>query len=149
MYLLLAECLNEVGGPSQTDSKGKNAYSYLDEIRARSGMEGVVDSYRKYAKNELKNKPASQEGLRQIIRRERINELAFEGSFYYDIRRWLMAEEYYNQSMLGWNYKGETKGEFYSLALVAQPTFTMRDYLMPIKTSTLLQNKNLKQNPGW
>lgn len=149
MYLLLAECLNEVGGPSQTDSKGKDAYSYLDEIRARSGMEGVVDSYRKYAKNELKNKPGSQEGLRQIIRRERINELAFEGSFYYDVRRWLMAEDYYNQSMLGWNYKGETKGEFYSLALVAQPTFTMRDYLMPIKTSTLLQNKNLKQNPGW
>lgn len=149
MYLLLAECLNEVDGPSKMDSKGRNAYSYLDEIRARSGMEGVVKSYREHAKDQLKNKPTSQEGLRQIIRRERINELAFEGSFYYDMRRWLMAEDYYNKSMLGWNYKGATKGEFYSLALVAQPKFTMRDYLMPIKTSTLLQNKNLKQNPGW
>lgn len=149
MYLLLAECLNEVGGPAQTDSQGKDACFYLDIIRARSGMEGVVDSYSKYAKSGLANKPASQEGLRQIIRRERINELAFEGSFYYDMRRWLMAEDFYNQSTLGWNYKGTTKNEFYSLAIVAQPKFTMRDYLMPIKTSTLLQNKNLVQNPGW
>lgn len=149
MYLLLAEALNEVGGPGQTDSKGKTAADYLDEIRARSGMKGVVESYQKHAKPEFRNKPASQEGMREIIRRERINELAFEGSFYYDVRRWLMGENFLSQPTKGWNYKGVNEVEFYTPIILAQPKFTMRDYLMPIRTATLLQDKNLVQNPGW
>src|SRR5690606_18316630 len=36
MYLLLAESLNEVGGPGKTDSQGQNAFYYLDKIRERS-----------------------------------------------------------------------------------------------------------------
>ncbi|MGQ7871169.1 RagB/SusD family nutrient uptake outer membrane protein [Sunxiuqinia sp. sy24] len=149
LYLLLAECLNEVGGPTKTDSQGKNAYAYLDEIRARVGMEGVVESWRNYATAEYKNKPASQEGLRDIIRQERINELAFEGAYYYDVRRWLMAEDLLNRPVTGWNTNGKTKEEFYSVTVLAQPRFSMKDYLMPIKTNTLLQNPNLVQNPGW
>lgn len=149
MYLLLAEALNEVGGPTQVDSQGNNAAFYLDQIRARSRMKGVVESYRNHAKPELKNKPASQEGLREIIRRERINELAFEGSFYYDVRRWLMAEDFLNQPTKGWNYLGTTETEFYTPIILAQPKFSMRDYLLPIRTSTLLQDKELVQNPGW
>lgn len=149
MYLMLAESLNEVGGPTQTDSKGKTAADYIDEIRARSGMKGVAESYRQHAKAEFKNKPASQEGLREIIRRERINELAFEGWFYYDVRRWLMAESFLSQPTKGWNYKGVNEVEFYTPIILAQPKFTMRDYLMPIRTATLLQDKNLVQNPGW
>jgi hypothetical protein len=27
--------------------------------------------------------------------------------------------------------------------------FTMKDYLWPIKVSTLINNSNLVQNPGW
>ncbi|TYP88212.1 putative outer membrane starch-binding protein [Sphingobacterium allocomposti] len=149
MYLLLAECLNEVDGPNTTDSQGNNAYHYLDAIRARSGMEGVVESWQKYASGPYKSKPDNQNGLRQIIRQERINELAFEGHYYYDVRRWLMAEEVYNQPILGWNKEGENKADFYVLKVLVQPRFSMRDYLMPIKTNTLLQNRNLIQNPGW
>lgn len=149
MYLLLAEALNEVGGPSQTDSQGSTCATYLDMIRARSGMKGVIESYQNHAKSEFKNKPASQEGMRDIIRRERINELAFEGSFYYDVRRWLMGENFLSQPTKGWNYNGTNEIEFYTPIILAQPKFTMRDYLMPIRTSTLLQNKNLVQNPGW
>ncbi|MFV0483650.1 MAG: RagB/SusD family nutrient uptake outer membrane protein [Bacteroidales bacterium] len=149
MYLLLAECLNEAGGPSKTDSKGRNACSYLDEIRARVGLGGVVESWRDHASSEYKNKPASQNGLRDIIRQERMNELAFEGSFYYDVRRWLIAEDLLNRTVTGWNMNGETKNEFYSIAVIEQPRFSMKDYLMPIKTSTILQNPNLVQNPGW
>src|SRR5690606_17293463 len=88
MYLLLAECLNEVGGPTKTDANGQNALYYLDIIRARSGMEGVVDSWNKYALSQYKSKPNDVNGLRDIIRQERLNELAFEGHFYYDVRRW-------------------------------------------------------------
>ena len=90
MYLLLAECLNEVGGPAQTTS-GKNAYYYLDLIRARVGLEGVVDSWANYATPAYKSAPNDKNGLRDIIRRERLNELAFEGARFYDTRRWLTA----------------------------------------------------------
>src|SRR5690606_30298885 len=57
LYLLLAESLNEVGGPGYTDSQGKNAIYYLDIIRGRSGMEGVVESWANYALPPYKNKP--------------------------------------------------------------------------------------------
>ena len=147
--MLLAEALNEVGGPTQTDSQGKNATYYVDLIRERSGMEGVVTSYQKYAIASYKNKPSDRNGLRDIIRQERINELAFEGHFYYDVRRWLLAEDIFNQPILGWNKDGENKNDFYNIRVLLQPRFSMKDYLMPISTNTLLQNKNLVQNPGW
>lgn len=149
MYLLLSECLNEVGGPTQTDSQGHNAFYYLDIIRARVGMEGVVQSWSKYASPRFKSKPETANGLRQIIRRERLNELAFEGHFYYDVRRWSLAEEMFNKPILGWNKDGENKADFYNVRVLLQPRFSMKDYLMPIRTNTLLQNKSLVQNPGW
>lgn len=149
IYLLLAECLNEVGGPTKTDSRGNNAYHYLDIIRARSGMEGVVESWSKYASPQFKSKPNDQTGLRQIIQQERINELAFEGHYFYDVRRWMTAEQIYNRPIIGWNKEGENKRDFYVTKVLLQPRFSMKDYLMPIATNTLLQNNNLVQNPGW
>ncbi len=149
LHLLLAESLNEAGGPGKTDSQGHNAVYYLDQIRKRAGMEGVVESWQKYAQSKFKTKPNSMNGLRDIIRRERINELAFEGHFYYDVRRWLMAESMFNQPILGWNQYGENKKDFYNIRVLLQPRFSMKDYLMPIRTNTLLQNGNLVQNPGW
>lgn len=149
IYLLLSECLNEVGGPTKTDSKGNNAYFYLDQIRARSGMEGVVESWNKYALDRYKTKPNDANGLRDIIRQERMNELAFEGHFYYDVRRWMLAEEMFNKPILGWNKDGENKRDFYNIRVLLIPRFSMKDYLMPIRTNSLLQNPNLVQNPGW
>mgnify|MGYP000860154247 FL=1 len=149
IYLLLSECLNEVGGPTKTDSKGNNAYFYLDQIRARSGMEGVVESWNKYALDRYKTKPNDANGLRDIIRQERMNELAFEGHFYYDVRRWMLAEEMFNKPILGWNKDGENKRDFYNIRVLLVPRFSMKDYLMPIRTNSLLQNPNLVQNPGW
>lgn len=149
MYLLLAECLNEVNGPNAVDSKGNNAYYYLNIIRERSGMEGVVESWSQYASPQYKSKPTNQVGLRQIIQQERTNELAFEGHYYYDVRRWMTAEQIYNRPIMGWNKEGENKRDFYVLKVLLQPRFSMKDYLMPIAANTLLQNRNLMQNPGW
>lgn len=149
LYLLLAECLNEVGGPTQTDSKGNDAYYYLDIIRERSGMKGVVESWNNYALNQYKNKPGDTNGLRSIIRQERLNELAFEGQYYYDIRRWLLAENLLSQPLYGWNKEGANKQDFFNRQVLLIPRFTMKDYLMPIRNAALLQNPNLVQNPGW
>src|SRR5690606_15571205 len=149
LYLILAESLNEVGGPTQADSKGNNAVHYLDIIRARSGMKGVVESWSQHALPTYQTKPNDVNGLRDIIRQERMNELAFEGHSSSDVRRWLMAEELFNKPILGWNKEGENKADFYNVRVLLQPRFSMRDYLMPIATNTLLANKNLVQNPGW
>lgn len=149
IYLLLAEALNEAGGPSKTDSQGHNAVFYLDMIRNRAGLKGVVESWNRYASAAYKSKPADISGLREIIRQERMNELAFEGHYYYDVRRWLIAERLFNKPVLGWNKEGENKKDFYNIRVLLQPRFSMKDYLMPIATNTLLQNKNLVQNPGW
>jgi hypothetical protein len=149
IYLLLAEALNEAGGPAKSDSQGHNALFYLDMIRNRAGLKGVVESWSRYASASYKSKPNETNGLRDIIRQERINELAFEGHYYYDVRRWLMAERLFNKPILGWNKEGENKKDFYNIRVLLQPRFSMKDYLMPIATNTLLQNKNLVQNPGW
>jgi hypothetical protein len=145
LYLMYAEALNETEA-----SPTAEVYKYIDAVRARTGLEGVVKSWNDYAITSLKNKPATKEGMRDIIRRERLNELAFEGARYWDIRRWKTAEEIYNkQPIVGLNVRGTTFDEFYTLTTLFTQKFTKKDYLFPIKESTLLSNSNLVQNPGW
>src|SRR5690606_3451848 len=79
VYLLYAEALNEVDGPSS------EVYRWIDMIRERAGLDGVVESWADHSNNP--SKPASQEGLREIIHQERLIELAFEGQRFWDLRR--------------------------------------------------------------
>jgi hypothetical protein len=147
LYLLYAETLNEAGGATPD----ADVYKYIDIIRARTGLEGVKDSWAKYAIASAKTKPLTQEGMREIIHRERLNELAFEGSRFWDLRRWKLAEEYINGRVIkGFNVFATTPSEFYgSLDNVYTLKFEKKDYLWPIRQSVLLNNQNLVQNPGW
>ncbi|MEA4917210.1 RagB/SusD family nutrient uptake outer membrane protein [Proteiniphilum sp.] len=142
LYLMYAEALNEVEGPSE------EIYYYLDLIRKRAGLEGVKESWLKYSS--IPNKPDTKEGLRQIIHRERMIELAFEGKRFWDLRRWKEISELNNQPR-GWNIMGETPEDFYQIVTVAKVPvkFTIKDYFWPIKESNLSVNKNLIQNYGW
>lgn len=140
VYLMYAEALNETMA-----SPNKNVYEYIDLVRERAGLEGVVDSWRLYSKNPTK--PASKEGMRDIIRKERLNELALEGKRFWDLRRWKTPLA---STVKGWNVKGKTPAEFYrETVLFERPNYYFRDYLWPLKISTVLQNSNLEQNPGW
>ncbi len=142
LYLMYAEALNEINGPTD------EIFSYLDLIRARVGLEGVRDSWRKYSSNP--NKPDTKEGLRKIIHQERTIELAFEGKRFWDLRRWKEIDVL-NDQPRGWNIMGESTEDFYRVTLVAQVPvkFTVKDYFWPIKESNLTVNKNLLQNYGW
>ncbi|WP_236974584.1 RagB/SusD family nutrient uptake outer membrane protein [Membranihabitans maritimus] len=87
-YLNYAEALNEAnGGPTP------EAYEAVNKIRNRSGMpdlpEGLI-----------------QEEFRQRVRNERAVELFFEDHRFWDIRRWLIAEE-----------EGVMQGDFYGLKI--------------------------------
>lgn len=142
LYLMYAEALNEATGPSD------EVYNYLDRVRERAGLEGVIESWSNYSIKP--DKPNSKSGLREIIHNERNIELAFEGKRFWDIRRWKKIEEF-NEQPQGWNIAGETHEDFYKPTVVAREPiqFTVKDYFMPIKEFDLTVNSNLIQNYGW
>ena len=143
LWLLYAECLNEVGGP------GAEAYQYIDMVRARAGLPGVQASWATYSNNP--NKPATKEGLRQIIHQERRIELAFEGQAGWDLRRWKELQNVLSGPIQGWNTgkNDRTILSYYQLINYYQPVFGLRNYIYPIQTYDLLINPNLVQSLYW
>jgi len=141
LWLLYAECQNEVNGPSAT------AYQYIDSVRARAGLPGVVASWAQYSNNP--GKPASQAGLRAIIHQERRIELAFEGQAGWDLRRWKELQGVMSGPMQGWNVFNKTVQGFYQVTNVFQPLFGLKDYFVPLQTYDLTVDPNLVQNLYW
>ncbi len=142
LYLMYAEALNEYKA-----SPDAEVYEYIDRVRDRTGLDGVVESWSNHSL--MPDKPLSKEGMRDIIRRERMNELAFEGVRFWDLRRWKLLEEHMNQPIRGLNVLGETTETFYQVQEIATPAFEKKDYLWPIRQGNLLTNEKLIQNSGW
>jgi len=143
LYLLYAEALNEMSGPSET------VYGYIDSIRIRAGIPPIREAYANAAQA-FRNKPYNQEGLREIIKHERTIELSFEGERFWDLRRWKDASQYFSESIRGWNYQGTTDLSYYNIVTyLDNRTYNQKHYLWPLKISTLTVNSNLVQNPGW
>jgi hypothetical protein len=136
LYLMYAEALNEYKAQPDTE-----VYEYIDSVRIRSGLEGVVASWSKYAIQPTK--PSTQAGMREIIHRERLNELVFEGARFWDLKRWKEAQKY----MDGVKLRGITAS--YDVVDLFTQSYSLKDYFWPIKTSTLTRNANLLQSPGW
>lgn len=143
LYLLYAEALNEV-----KDAPDSEVYEWIDKIRERAGLEGVVDSWKNHSS--IPGKPSSKEGMRDIIKRERLNELAFEGQRFFDLRRWKDALRYMNEPVQGWDYTAIDIEVYYNVTTyLKNREYSTKDYLWPLRTSTLTKNPNLVQNPGW
>ncbi|WP_298714358.1 RagB/SusD family nutrient uptake outer membrane protein [Chitinophaga sp.] len=141
LYLLYAEALNEVNGPNPT------SIEYVDYIRTRAGIPGVVEAWTNWSR--VPNKFTTKEGLRQIIQQERLNELAFEGHRFWDLRRWKRSIDELNKPIMGWDMVQEKPEFYYRPRLLYRQSFQMRDYLWPLHENDLLVNENLVQNPGW
>lgn len=141
LYLLYAEAANELNGP------GADAYTYLNKVRERAGLPTVQEAWSNFS-----NRPAkftTKDGLREIIQRERSIELAFEGSRYWDLRRWKKAVDELNKPVSGWDILQSDPVTYYRPRVLLQQTFQTREYLWPIKLNDILVNPNLVQNPGW
>lgn len=93
----------------------------------------------------------SQDALRQVIRRERRSELAFEGLRVFDIRRWQIADQVLNEPVKGIKVSGQFPQDENGYLIVEQRTFqTPKHYLWPIPQFEIDQNNNLNpNNPGW
>jgi len=142
LYLLFAEAENEVNGGSSL------AIQYLDKVRERAGLKGVVESWTKYSNNPVKY--STKEGLRAIIHRERTIELMFEGQRFWDLRRWKEAPEVLNQNITGWNLEGSAPADYYQETYIyGQKFISPRDYFWPIGNYDTRRNPKLVENLGW
>ena len=144
LYLNYAESINEISGPSE------EAYNALNTIRERAGIPNVETSWSNPVIALNLNKHTSQDGLRDIIRQERLIELSFEGNRYNDLRRWKLAHEYFNSPVHGWSVDESTTDNYYNITQVGVRSFNYpRDYFHPISINEITINPNLIQNPGW
>ncbi len=141
LYLYYAEALNEVNGPST------EVYSFIDLVRTRAGLKGVVESWQSFSSNPLK--PATKTGLREIIKRERTCEFALEGIRYWDLLRWKDAVAEFNTAITGWNINQSADNAYYRTTLFYTRSFTERDYFTPISLNERRRNPNLVQSAGW
>lgn len=96
--------------------------------------------------------------LRDIVRNERLCELAFEGTRYYDLLRWKNADEMLNQNFYGMkltddpgSYDGKyvINDEGYLFSCKKIWDFEAHDYSWPIPQTELDINENLEQNTGY
>lgn len=131
-YLNYAEALNEIDGDATEITAALNA------VRTRAGLPAV--SY------------TGTDHMRELIRRERTVEFAFEQHRFFDLRRWKTAGE-----------EGNMKGDIYTLKLygtnsvqdatyrlekIADRVWEDKMYLYPFRQGEVNLGY-IVQNPGW
>ncbi|MEO7523888.1 MAG: RagB/SusD family nutrient uptake outer membrane protein [Ferruginibacter sp.] len=140
VLLNYAEAQNEAAGPDAS------VYAALDQVRTRAGVPTFTQVYPN----------VSQAEMRQLIRRERRVEVAFEGKRYFDLLRWKIAEVNLNHVMHGTKVTPAAGGGYtYQLINAIPPGSPQwsfdpsKNYVLPIPLSILGQNPELTQNPNY
>lgn len=136
VLLTYAEACIELGGAEINQS----VLDALNEIRTRPDV------------NMPKVTTLDQSELKQIVRRERMVELAMEGLRLYDIRRWRIGEQVIPGSVKGMTYEiPEKPGTFATAELTGyvKEFKPDRHYLWPIPFREIFLNPNLTQNTGY
>lgn len=172
LYLTYAEAL------VQADGNNAKALKYVDDIRARVGLGGLV------ACNPGKNLETDKENLIEEILRERACELGFENSRYWDLTRYKRADIFskslhmlriyrlvnnngrWERAKTMW-YNGDRKSAKPGTASYNEPSYfdfevapittgarawwngyDVKWYLMPFPQAEV-NKKYMVQNPGW
>lgn len=145
LYLLYAEALNE-----SLETPSTEVYEYIQLVRHKAGLDKGTTLQETWKQHSIDpGKPSTKEGMRTIIRKERLIELAFEGHRYHDLRRWKWAYEYFNKPIRGWSITEKETEYYYKVRNVFFKTYKQCEYLWPIKTNDLNVNRSLVQNPQW
>lgn len=117
--------------------------------------ESVLDAINSIRQRPDVNMPAvpsglSQTRMREIVRHERLVELALEGVRYLDIKRWKIAEQVCNTPILGMSYINQDDKLIYLQDDVNPKRFdAKKNYNWAIPYNERLLNPKLEQNPGW
>ena len=148
ILLAYAEALNnltqayEIDG--QTYSRDLEAIKYyFNQIRYRAGLPGITDT-------DL----ATTETFNEIIQRERMIELFWEGQRYYDIRRWGIVDKLEREPLMGLNVEQTEWEGFYQPTIIQHASVLQRDFkskmvLVPLHLDEIRKVSVLDQNPGW
>jgi starch-binding outer membrane protein, SusD/RagB family len=122
-----------------------DAVTVLNQIRRRAGMPEVSGAL-------------SQDALRDIYRRERRIEMAFEEQRFFDVRRWMTAPVEMNEDAGGINIflnganrvDRETWTNFrYEPRIIQERTWDDKMYFIPIHRDEINRNGMIVQNPGY
>lgn len=140
IYLSYAEACNE-----KPDRDEASAVEYLDKVRARVGLCGILTAYPEAAGN--------KELLRTLIRRERRVEFALEPITHYDACRWMTAKDEYPAGNWSLHCSADNYEDSYERVDNEIPlpsaTFGDKDYFYPISVSWLKQMTGMTQNYGF
>ena len=119
-----------------------SVYSALKLIRKRAGIEEGPDGM-------YGLKPhMSKEQMREAIQLERRLELAFEGFRFFDVRRWMIAEQTDNAMMHGMEITRESDGsKSWRQFDVRKHVFRKGMYFWPIPYQETVKSPDLLQNP--
>lgn len=145
ILLNYAEATNAYYGPEHEDVLGEytlSPYEVLKVLRERAGIEAGNDGMYGLKAN------MTQKEMEDAIRLERRIELAFEGHRFFDVRRWMIAEDTQNRAMYGYRItravNGLEKGEKIK---VRTHTFRKAMYFFPIPYKETVKSEDLLQNP--
>ena len=143
--------MNEAYGPnSDPNGYGLTAVDAINVIRNRVNMPNVRSE-----------QTASKEVFRNKIRQERAVELMWENQRWFDLRRWMIAEEVFDKPIQGIRAyppaghrqvadKSTLDFDYEVIDLsTEQRVFGLRYYWYPVAQPDALNLTNYKQNPGW
>lgn len=166
IYLTYAEAAYEINKDYTEIPPGGtfSAEEAVNIVRSRAGMPNVATAlvdYAQYYMPESEEVGYNDDPFRLLYRNERAVELAYEGTYWYDIRRWKVAHhkdgtplEILVFDLVGGNNtllnpvddatvqreKAQFSGEF---------VFKDAHYWMPFRDDIIYFSKTWEQNPGW
>jgi len=118
---------------------------YFNQIRYRAGLPGITLA-----------EASNRETMRNIIKQEWRVEFFNEDHRYYDLRRWLDAQNAYQRPIYGLDVTAKTaqREQFYTVRVwntlaSMKRTWKAKMFFFPIDQSTMDKNGKLVQNPGW
>lgn len=138
--LLYAEAMNEVNPSNPL------IIDFIDKVRERAGVPKLRD---------IKSNIIGNQNLqREAIRAEMRVELATEGQRYFDVRRWMIAENEVGKGGQGGLFYGMNMGatsetEFFKRTSYENRAFAREMYLYPIPLAEIQKSQKLVQNPNW
>ena len=147
LCLMFAEAANHVVGPDDASKYGLSAKTAMSYLRSRKTYDNAngfaTDPY-------LDEVAANQAAFDTFVKNERRIETCFEGTRFYDLRRWSTTLADLNKPVRMAKITSVDDGVTfnYDLNAVVESRIYSSAYL-PIPYSEMLRMDNLVQNEGW